>query len=86
MGYKYKDNYKEILKKYGYTYIDGEYSSVTSKLKCYDDNGYIVYPCLDKLFSNKRPRIVDKTNPSSIYNINRYLLLFAKWYWRKGSW
>ena len=77
MGYKYKDNYKEILKKYGYTYIDGEYLSVTSKLKCYDDNGYIVYPCLDKLFSNKRPRIVDKTNPSSIYNINRYLLLFA---------
>ena len=24
MGYKYKDNYKEILKKYGYTYIDGD--------------------------------------------------------------
>ena len=53
MGYKYKDNYKEILKKYGYTYIDGEYLSVTSKLKCYDENGYIVYPCLDKLFNNK---------------------------------
>lgn len=71
---KYENSYKDVLKEYGYTYISGEYKTTKSKMKCYDKEGYVVYPCLDKLLnSQKRPRIVDKNNPSSIQNINKYL-------------
>ena len=44
-----KENFIDALKSYGYEYIDGEYENVCSKLKCYDGEGYIVYPCFDKL-------------------------------------
>lgn len=73
-----KEKYKEILLAYGYRYIEGECKNTNSKLKCYDTEGYIVYPSLYKLQnSNKRPRRFDKSNKSSINNINRYLYLHS---------
>lgn len=71
-----EENFIDALKSYGYEYIDGEYENVCSKLKCYDVEGYIVYPCFDKLeHSLKKPIRFHKSNPDVEYNIQHYLEL-----------
>ena len=68
------DNFKNVLEGYGYTYISGKYINTLSKFKCYDKDGYIVYPCFDKIENDKKlPRRFHKSNPDVIYNIKHYL-------------
>jgi hypothetical protein len=74
----YKNDFEDILIEFGYVYISGEYVNSKSKLKCLDKDGYIVYLSLDKLINtNKIPRFVDSKNPSSIENINKYLMKYT---------
>ena len=62
------------LKKYGYTYIDGEYINCKSLLRCYDEEGYIIITNFDTLKNkNIKPRIFHKINPYTTYNIALYL-------------
>ena len=76
MTYIFKDNYIEKLKELGYQYIDGEYESDMSKLRCYDKEGYIVYCILQKMnYYNHIPRRFDHKNDYTIYNIKRYFEL-----------
>lgn len=70
------ENIIELLKQYGYTYISGKYKNSHSKFRCYDKEGYIVYPCFDKLeHTTKQPIRFHKSNPDVIYNIQHYLEL-----------
>lgn len=70
------DDFKEALLNYGFIYISGEYINANSKFKCYDTDGYIVYPCFDKLENaNKFPSKFHKSNPDVIFNIKHYLTL-----------
>ena len=64
------------LNEYGYTYISGEYKNMQSKFRCYDEEGYIVYPCFDKLeHRNSRPLRFHSSNLDVEYNIGHYLEL-----------
>ena len=66
-------NYINILKEHGYQYISGEHINLKSEFKCYDEEGYIVYPRLDNL--NSKQQRFHKNNLDVEYNIRYYLEL-----------
>lgn len=72
---KYNDaEFIQKLKEYGYTYIDSEYKNQFSKLRCYDDEGYIVYVQFDKIENRKCGCArFHKSNPYTTENIKHYL-------------
>ena len=71
---KYNNNFRDVLLEYGYKYIDGEYINATSKFRCYDEDGYIVYVCFNKLENSlKKPRRFHISNDYSVYNIKHFL-------------
>ena len=72
---KYTDEkFKTQLLEYGYEYISGDYINSFSKLKCYDDEGYIVYVSFNKLEnSTKIPRRFHPSNQDVEYNIKHFL-------------
>lgn len=74
MGKYTLDDVKNILLQYGYKYIEGNYISTTSMLMCETSDGYYVVTSIDKLKNNnKKPAIVHKANPYSIYNIKKFV-------------
>lgn len=78
---KYSNYYfKDKLLEYGYKYISGEYINANSKIKCFDNEGYIVYVCFDKLEnSNKIPRRFHASNSSVEYNIKHFLEIHTEY-------
>lgn len=71
----YKFTFEEIKNKLlelGYTYVDGDYNGMNSKLTCIDNDGYYVLCNIQKMiYENKKPRIIDSKNPYSILNVKR---------------
>lgn len=72
---KYTDEtFKNKLLDSGYIYISGDYINSYSKFKCYDEEGYIVYPCFNKLENSiKKPIRFHSSNPDVEYNIKHFL-------------
>ena len=70
-----KNNYDDVynyFKRKGLTIIEGEYVNRRSNMTCIDENGYKFTTTYDRLKNGRYPRMVDITNPYSIYNINLY--------------
>lgn len=73
MSKKRTDNeVKEILLFHGYIKI-GPYSGAKKSIKCFDKDGYVVYPVLYKLNQGQRPLRYHKSNPDSINNLKHYI-------------
>lgn len=71
-----KNDYIDIynyFKSKGLTIIEGEYNNRRSNMTCIDENGYKFVTNYNRLKNDRFPRIVDKTNPYSMYNINLYI-------------
>ena len=49
-----------------------EYKNNSTKIKCINDEGYIVYISYTKLKTKRTPKIFDTNNPSTIYNIRTW--------------
>lgn len=65
---------KDILLKYGYTYVNGEYKGIESKLTCIDQNGYYILCDIQRMvYKNQGSRIVQPSNPYSIVNIKKFV-------------
>ena len=65
---------KNILLERGYTYVDGEYRGIKSKLTCLDEDGYLVLCDTQHiLYRNRGARPFHSSNPYSIQNIKKFV-------------
>ena len=69
---KEKDEIKDILLSYKYIQI-GPYNGAREPIKCFDSDGYIVYPVLYRLYKGKKPLRFHRSNPDTIQNIKHYI-------------
>lgn len=68
---EYESSYK-IFCMNGYYPIDKQ-NNFKSKVKCVDEDGYIVYPSIKHIRENKKPFRFHFSNPDTINNIKHYI-------------
>jgi hypothetical protein len=74
MGKKYTDEQvKKLLLNFGYKLISKEYLNARTPLIVQDKNNYLYTLRLENLLKKQHPRIVDTSNPYTIYNIKLWL-------------
>lgn len=66
------DIIRDCFLEHGLTPLFNNYNKNSEQLKCMDLNGYLYLATYSGLQSNQIPRFVDKCNPYSVYNINKY--------------
>lgn len=72
--YTIEDIKSFLREKYGYEYLFGKITGRKSIVTAFDDDGYLYNCNIDKMMTKgTKSKIVHKTNPHSIYNINLYL-------------
>lgn len=65
---------KDILLERGYTYVDGDYHGIESKLTCLNEDGYLVLCNIQHmLYRNRGARPFHSNNPYSIQNIKKFV-------------
>ena len=76
--YKFDDIKKWLMETYNYKCLSDEYKSVSDKVVCMDNEGYLLLCDIHKMMSrNQKAQKVHTNNPYSIYNINLYLEKYA---------
>lgn len=66
-------NIYELFCKEGYYPIDLGNVDFKQKVKCIDDEGYIIYPSIRNIREHKKPLRFHANNPSTIDNIKHYI-------------
>lgn len=78
MSKEYKITFEEIkniLLERGYTYVNGEYRGIKSKLTCLDKEGYLVLCNIQHmLYRNRGAKPFHANNPYSIQNIKKFVM------------
>jgi len=69
---------KEFVESLGYFIIDNEYINIRTKFTIKDNLNYYYYIKLDNIKQERKPRIVDKSNPYTIQNIKLWCKLNNK--------
>ena len=75
-GRKTREEIIEVCSKFGLVWLDGEYLTIYSRLKCQDKIGYLYDMALNGVLMGNTPKKFHPNNKYSLYNLRLYFKLF----------